>query len=153
MLRLPSTGRLSAELIQALDPIKEVLLFSQRTTLFREGSPVPGLYLVESGEVRILLSAGAQRKQLLEVVGPGALLGLSESLSGGKYAVTAEVGEQTAVSFITKDRFRELMLGHGEYCMQIVRLLSEDLHGVYSKFRGIGAHPGRPRLRKLEELN
>jgi len=32
-----------------------------------------------------------------------------------------------------------------------VRLLSEDLHALYDKFRSITAHPGRPRQRPLDE--
>jgi hypothetical protein len=35
--------------------------------------------------------------------------------------------------------------------MQVVRLLSEDLHALYHKFRSISAHPGRPRHRPLDE--
>jgi hypothetical protein len=32
-----------------------------------------------------------------------------------------------------------------------VRLLSEDLHGLYHKFRSLSAHPGRPRQRPADE--
>jgi CRP-like cAMP-binding protein len=106
---------------------------------------------VESGEVRVLLSTGSSQKQLLEVVGPGTVLGLSESMSGEKYRVTAEAGEQTAVAFIPRAEFLEFLREHAEYCMQVVRLLSEDLHGLYYKFRSITAHPGRPRHRPLDE--
>jgi hypothetical protein len=38
--------------------------------------------------------------------------------------------------------------------MQIVRLLSEDLHSLYHRFRSISARPGRPRrFRPDEQLN
>jgi hypothetical protein len=35
--------------------------------------------------------------------------------------------------------------------MEVVRLLSGELHGLYQKFRNITAHPGRPRQRPLDE--
>jgi len=45
----------------------------------------------------------------------------------------------------------EFLREHAEYCVQVVRLLSEDLHGLYHKFRSITAHPGRPRHRPVDE--
>jgi len=144
-------GRVSPDLLQALRRIKSVQLFPKGATLFQQGSAVAGVYLVESGEVRVLLPSGQRQKQLLEVVGPGAMLGLSESMTGEKYRITAEAGERTRVAFIPREEFLEFLREHGDFCMQVVRLLSEDLHGLYHKFRSISAHPGRPRHRALDE--
>ena len=147
----PMPGRVSPDLLQALRRIKSVQLFPKGATLFQQGSAVAGVYLVESGEVRVLLPSGQRQKQLLEVVGPGAMLGLSESMTGEKYRITAEAGERTRVAFIPREEFLEFLREHGDFCMQVVRLLSEDLHGLYHKFRSISAHPGRPRHRALDE--
>ncbi len=144
-------GRVSPDLLQALRRIKSVQLFPKGATLFQQGSAVAGVYLVESGEVRVLLPSGQRQKQLLEVVGPGAMLGLSESMTGEKYRITAEAGERTTVAFIPREEFLEFLREHGDFCMQVVRLLSEDLHGLYHKFRSISAHPGCPRHRALDE--
>jgi CRP-like cAMP-binding protein len=138
-------------LLLALREIKSVRLFPKGAKLFQQGSAVTGVYLVESGEVRVLLPTGPSQKQLLEVVGPGTMLGLSESMSGERYRITAEAGEQTTAAFIPRQEFLEFLRAHGDFCMQVVRLLSEDLHGLYHKFRSISAHPGRPRHRPLDE--
>src|SRR5260370_2397100 len=90
----PTPGKLSPDLMQALRPIKSVRLFPKGATLFQQGSVVTGVYLAESGEVRDLLRTGHSAKQLLEVVGPGTRLGLSESMTGEKYRVTAGAGGQ-----------------------------------------------------------
>ncbi len=147
----PTPGKLSPELLQALRAIKSVRRFPKGTIVFQQGSAVTGVYLVESGEVRILLPTGQNAKQLLEVAGPGTILGLSESMSGENYRVTAEAGDQTTVAFIPRQEFLEFLRVHGEFCMQVVRLLSGDLHALYHKFRSITAHPGRPRQRPLDE--
>jgi CRP/FNR family transcriptional regulator len=125
--------------------------FARGATLFQQGSTARGVYLVESGEVRILLPTGQQQKQLLEVVGPGSILGLSESMSGASYRITAEAGDETTASFISRQEFLEFLREHNDFSMQVVRLLSEELHGLYHKFRSISAHPGRPRQRPLDE--
>jgi CRP-like cAMP-binding protein len=147
----PTPGKLSPDLLQALHGIKSVRLFPKGARLFQQGAVATGVYLVESGEVRVLLPTGQSQKQLLEVVGPGTLLGLSESMSGESYRITAEAGEQTTAAFIPRADFLEFLRDHGDFSMEVVRLLSEDLHALYHKFRSISAHPGRPRHRPLDE--
>lgn len=147
----PVPGKLSPDLWQALHGIKSVKVYPKGTTLFRQGTAVNGVYVVESGQVRVLLSTNENRRQLLEVAGPGTILGLSESMSGDRHRVTAEAGDHTTVAFIPRESFVEFLRDHCEFCMQVVRLLSEDLHGLYHKFRSLSAHPGRPRHRPADE--
>jgi CRP/FNR family transcriptional regulator, cyclic AMP receptor protein len=144
-------GKLSPDLWQALHGIKKVCVYPKGARLFQQGTAVSGVYVVESGEVRVLLPTSQSRPQLLGVAGPGAILGLSETMTGGDYRVTAEAGDHTTVAFIPRESFVDFLRDHCEFCMQIVRLLSEDLHGLYHKFRSISAHPGRPRHRALDE--
>ena len=147
----PLPDKLSPDLWQALYGIKSVRVYPKGATLFQQGSEVSGVYLVESGQVRILLPTAQSRMQLLEVAGPGAILGLSESMSGDHYRITAEADDHTTVAFLPRESFVEFLRDHCDFCMQVVRLLSEDLHGLYHKFRNISAHPGRPRQRPSDE--
>jgi CRP-like cAMP-binding protein len=147
----PTPGKLSPDMLQSLHGIKSIRLFPRGVLLFEQGSAVTGVYVVERGEVRVLLSTPQSQRQLLEVVGPGTMLGLSESMSGENYRISAEAGEQTTAAFIPREKFQEFLREHGDFCMEVVRLLSEDLHSLYHKFRSISAHPGRPRHRPLDE--
>ena len=147
----PTPGNLSAELLEALHAIKSVRLFAKGATLFQEGSAAKGVYLVESGEVHVLLPNGRSQEQLLDVVGPVTMLGLSESLTGENYRISAEAGDQTTAAFIPRKEFLEFLSENGGFCMEVVERLSEDLHTIYEKFRGISAHPGRPRRRSPNE--
>lgn len=143
--------RVSLELEQALREMMTERVFPKGGPLFRQGMPAAGLYLVEKGSVRVLLTTVDNQKQLLEVVGPGVLLGLSDCMAGGRYRVTAEAAELTTASLVEREVFVEFLGAHHEFCMQIVRLLSDNLHGLYHKFRSVSAHPGRPRRRALSE--
>jgi CRP-like cAMP-binding protein len=151
VLSRPTPARLSPDLWQALHGIKAVRVYPKGTQLFRHGASVAGVYVVESGEVRVLLPTGSGSQQLLQIAGPGSILGLIESMSGDDHRVTAEAGNHATVAFIPREVFLNFLRDHCEFCMQVVRLLSEDLHGLYHKFRSISAHPGRPRHRSLEE--
>jgi CRP-like cAMP-binding protein len=154
MTSTPAPRKVSPELLQALHRIKSARLYSRGATLFQQGSASAGVYLVLSGEVRLLLTGGPREDQLLQVMGPGTMLGLSESMNGEKHRARAETGDRTTVGFIPRQEFRGFLLEHEEFCMQVVESLSDELHGIYHKFRSITAHPGRPRHRLLdEELN
>ena len=154
MLWQPTPRKLSPVLLKALRGLKRVQRFASGEMLFGQSSTMRGVYLVESGEVRLLLTTGGCERQLVEVAGPGTILGLSESMGGANYRVTAEAGDQTTAVFIPRGEFLAFLREHGDFCVQIVRLLAEDLNGLYYKFRNISAHPGRPRQRALnEQLN
>ena len=144
-------GKLSPDLLRALQGIKSVRQFPKGTTLILQGSAVTGVYVVEGGMVRLLLPTGQSQNQLLDVVGPGTMLGLSESMTGESYRITAEAGEETTAAFISRAEFLGLLREHCDFSMQVVRLLSEELHGLYQKFRNVSAHPGRPRQRPLDQ--
>lgn len=130
---------------EALQSVKCVRVFPTGSVLFEQGSEAEGVYVVESGQVRVFLPSAQCRPQLLDIASAGAILGLSETMSGETCRVTAEAGEPTTIGFIPRQKFMAFLEGHSDFCMQVVRILSEDLHSLYHKFRSISAHPGRPR--------
>jgi CRP-like cAMP-binding protein len=100
----PLPAKLSPDLWEGLHGIKSVRIYAKGATLFEQGAEVRGVFVVESGLVRVLLPT-PQRLQLLEVAGPGAILGLSETMSGEHYRVTTEVVDYTTVAFIPREQF------------------------------------------------
>jgi hypothetical protein len=53
--------------------------------------------------------------------------------------------------YTPREEFFALLEKNTEFSVEILRLLSEDLHVLYHKFRSISSHPGRPRHRALDE--
>lgn len=147
----PLPGKLSLDLLRSLRGVKLARQYPIGAILFQQGSAATGVYLVESGEVHVLLRTGLGQKQLLEIAGPGTLLGLSESMNGERHRITAEADAETTAVFIPREDFIEFLREHCDFGMQVVRLLGEELDGLYQKFRSISTHPGRPRHRSLEE--
>lgn len=147
----PVPDNLGFDLLRILRGMKPAQRFPKGATLFQRDSAGAGIYLVEAGGVRLLLEGDQREKQLLEVAGPGAILGLSESMAGVKYRVTAVAGDETKALFIPREEFLALLHERGDFCLQVVRLLSENMHELYHKFGSISAHPGRPRQRSLDE--
>lgn len=150
----PLGGLLSPVLEQALRGLMSIRSFPKGSILFQQGTPAAGIYLLESGTVRVLIPTSQNQNQLLEVAGTGALLGLSENMGGESHRVTVEAEEETTAAFLAREDFLDFLGKNPEFCLQVVRLLSDNLHTLYHKFRGISAHPGRPRRRPLnQQLN
>ena len=147
----PGPDNVNSDLMQALQGMRSAHRFPKGATLFQQGSRAEGIYLVESGEVSVLLSTSRSQRQLVDVAGSGTILGLSESMTAETHRITAVAADETTAVFIPREEFLAFLHEHCDYCMQIVRLLSDDLHGLYHKFRTISAHPGRPRHRPLDQ--
>jgi CRP/FNR family transcriptional regulator, polysaccharide utilization system transcription regulator len=146
-LRVRLTREMEDNLREFMTPCE----FLKGSTLFKRGTPPAGVYLIETGRVRLLLPTDEDKNQLLEEVGAGTLLGLSDSMAGEHYRATAEAEEPTVASFIGREAFLGVLSRHQDFCMHVIHLLSENLHGLYHKFRSVSAHPGRPRRRSLNE--
>jgi CRP-like cAMP-binding protein len=143
--------RLSQEMADDLREFMTWCEFPKGATLYMRGTSPSGIYMIETGTVRLLLPTGESKNQLLEVVGAGTLLGLSDNMAGENYRVTAEAEQPTTAAFIAREAFLDFLGRRQDFCMQVIHLLSENLHGLYHKFRGVSAHPGRPRRRSLNE--
>jgi CRP/FNR family transcriptional regulator, polysaccharide utilization system transcription regulator len=144
-------ARLSQEFEQALGSLMTERTFPRGVMLYSYGVLAEGLYLINSGSVRVLLPASDNQNQLLEMAREDAILGLSETLSGEHYRVSVQADEETNASFVARNDFVELLNSNQEFSMEVVRMLSDSLHGLYHRFRSVSAHPGRPRRRVLNE--
>jgi CRP-like cAMP-binding protein len=106
-------------------------------TLFRRGEPCRGLYMVDEGSVKLFLSPPVNGIQEFETVGVGAVLGLAETMTGGEYKLTAEAVEGARISHIDRTSLMDRLQQNHQLCLQIVHLLSQDLHSLYHRFLGM----------------
>jgi CRP/FNR family transcriptional regulator len=88
---------------------------------------------------------------ILRIAGPGEILGLSAALAGGHHEITAELLENSQVAMIKRKDLLQFLHEHGEACLQVVNLLSQDLHVAYDRVRSLGlARTRRPRAPRAQ---
>ena len=124
--------------LKAFDEIKVQGSYPRNTTLFAEGKPVRGIYLLCDGRARLSICAGRGKRMTLRVAGPGEVLGLGAALSNTRYEITAELIDSSQVVFIRRKDLVKFLRENPDVCMQVVRMLSQDLHGAYERVRSIG---------------
>jgi len=87
---------------------------------------------------------------MLRVAGPGEVLGLGATLSGDAYEVAVELLDKAQVAFVNRDDLLTFLRENPTICMEVVRRLSNDLHGAYERVRAVGlSRARRPRIRRV----
>jgi len=72
------------------------------------------------------------------IAGPGEILGLSATLAGSQHEITAELLDNAHVATVRRKDLLGFLHEHREACLQVVNLLSEDLHIAYDRVRSLG---------------
>ena len=129
---------LAPDALQEFDGIKSLQTYPRGTVLFREGQPARGVFLLCDGTRAPFRLLGKRPPHDPRVASAGEVLGLSAALAGGCYEVTAEALEPVQVAQVRRKELLHFLHAHREVCLQVVNLLSEDLHVAYDRVRTVG---------------
>ena len=136
-------GTIQPELLRAFEGTAQVRHYGPGTAVYRRGRPVRGVFLIQKGRARLLLGKGGGLA--LHVAGAGSVLGLGETMSGSPYDATAETVEPCDIAFLRREDFLAYLRQNCSLCLQLVQLLSDDLHQLYEQYRTIGGPATRTR--------
>lgn len=141
---------LSHDQIQQLDAIKFTTAYPKGSVLFVEQQEPRGIFIVCSGKVKLTTSSLEGKTLILRIAGPGEVLGLSASILGIPYEVTAETLEPCQINFIKREEFNRFMAGSTEVCLHTAQALSTKYHDAQKELRSLGlAQSASERLARL----
>lgn len=80
--------------------------YSAGEVVFGEGEACKGLYVVESGQVRIFKSSSSGREQVLSIDGPGSSIAELPVFDGGAYPASAMAIGDATLLFVGKPDFQ-----------------------------------------------
>lgn len=141
---------LPAGALEAFDSIKSLVRYPRGAVLFEEGQAARGIFVLCDGRAKLSVCSESGKRLTLRIAGPGEVLGLSASLAGRQYEVTAETLDNAKVAVVRRKELLKFLRGHREACMQVVHLLSQDLHTAYDRVRSIGLGRSRkPRVSRV----
>ena len=153
--RLPTLRRtvLFSELSeQELNYIAEravVRHFEAGQLVFSEGEACPGLWIIETGKVRIYKSSPNGREQVLAIEGPGSSVAELPVFDGGKYPASAASVNEARLLFISKEDFQSLCLKHPEVALKVLRIVGRRLRGLVGIIEELSFTTVRHRLISL----
>jgi CRP/FNR family transcriptional regulator len=113
-------------------------------TLFAEKEEVHGLYVVLEGEIRISINSSEGRRLSLRIARKGDVLGLSSTLSGSSYEMTAETLYPAKVALIGRREFLGFLSRHPEIYMSVTEELSRHVSMACHQLRTVGLSASAP---------
>ena len=101
--------------------------YSAGQSVFGEGEPCSGLYVVESGHVRIFKSSANGREQVLSIDGPGSSIAELPVFDGGNYPASVTAIDDATLLFVSKQDFQALCLAHPQVALKVLRVVGARL--------------------------
>jgi CRP-like cAMP-binding protein len=95
--------------------------------VFAEGDPCSGMYVVESGQIRIFKSSAGGREQVLSIDGPGSSVAELPVFDGGNYPASVAAVENATLLFVSKQDFQALCLAHPQVALKVLRVVGARL--------------------------
>ena len=117
--------------LHSIDAISHKSILPAGAILFVEGQAPRGLFIVCSGKVNLSTTSREGKILILKTVQPGETGGLSATISGMPYEVTAETATPCQLGFIDRKHFSELMEAHSEIGVHTSHCLSREYQSAY----------------------
>jgi CRP/FNR family transcriptional regulator, cyclic AMP receptor protein len=129
--------KFSESMRKALDEVTHKSTLPAGAVLFVEGQSPRGMFVVCSGRVNLSTTSREGKLLLLKTAEAGEVVGLSATLSGLGYEVTAETATSCQVSFIGRNHVLDLMQTRAEFSLQCADFLSRGFHEAYRDLRDL----------------
>jgi len=95
--------------------------------VFSEADPCAGLYVVQSGNVRIFKTSANGREQVLSIDGPGSSIAELPVFDGGNYPASAQALSDSTLLFFSRQDFQALCLQHPQVALKVLRVIGGRL--------------------------
>ena len=121
----------SRPVLQALTEVSHKSTLPAGAILFVEGQSPRGVFILCSGKVNLSTTSREGKILILKTCEAGEALGLSATISGMGYEVTAETATPCQLNFVDRKHLLELLQSHSEVGLHTAQLLSRDFHAAY----------------------
>jgi CRP/FNR family transcriptional regulator len=104
--------------------------FSAGELVFNEGDPCAGMYVVQTGHVRIFKTSAGGREQVLSIDGPGGSIAELPVFDGGNYPASVSAVDDATLLFISKQDFHALCMTHPQVALKVLRVVGARLRNL-----------------------
>lgn len=101
--------------------------YSAGETIFAEGEPCAGFFVVESGNARIFKSSASGREQVLSIDGPGSSIAEIPVFDGGTYPASGAAVDDLTLLFVSKQDFHALCMAYPQVPLKVLRVVGARL--------------------------
>jgi CRP/FNR family transcriptional regulator len=125
--RTPLFGDLEPDQLAQVGRIARIKEFRRLETIFMEGDPGTGFYVVVQGKVKIYKVSSEGKEQILHIYGPGHPFGEVPVFSGSRFPANAQAIEKSRLLYFPRSDFVELISAHPSVALNMLAVLSMRL--------------------------
>ncbi|MEW6216784.1 MAG: Crp/Fnr family transcriptional regulator [Candidatus Bipolaricaulota bacterium] len=129
------------------------MALGQGETVFHEGVPAFGLYVLCQGKVKLAKRTRAGHSQILKLLGPGEILGEKTMFDRETYTCYAKTLEPSLLAFIPRESFLQFLRRHPSVALRLLEKMSRESKVFGDRLVEITSRSARERVaRSLVEL-
>lgn len=141
---------LPAAALHSFEAIKYATAYPKGAVLFVEGQAPRGIFVLCKGRVKLSICSTDGKTLILKIAEPGEVLGLSATVSGKTYELTAETIDPCQVNFVKREDFLRFLKEHADACFRVAEQLSDKYNTACREIRSLGlSHSAAEKLAKL----
>jgi CRP/FNR family transcriptional regulator len=125
--QIPLFGGLEQDQLAHVRRITRVREFNRLETIFMEGDPGSGFFVVAQGKVKIYKVSAEGKEQILHIYGPGHPFGEVPVFSGNHFPANAQAIEKSRLFYFPRPDFVELISKHPSMALNMLAVLSMRL--------------------------
>src|SRR5438270_1110598 len=136
--------------LQTFESMKYATAYPRGAVLFVEGQTPRGIFVLCKGRVKLSICSTDGKTLILKIAEPGEVLGLSATVSGKPYELTAETIDPCQVNFVKREEFLRFLKDNSDACFKVAEQLSEKYNNACHEVRSLGlSHSAGEKLAKL----
>lgn len=138
---------------QELTSLMRPMEFGSGATVFHEGMPAFGLYVVCRGRLKLAKRTRPGHSQILKLLGPGEVLGEKTMFDQETYTCYAKTLEPSLLVFIPREDFLHFLRRYPNVALRLIEKLSRESKVFGDRLVEITSRSARERVaRALVEL-
>jgi CRP/FNR family transcriptional regulator len=136
--------------LQSFEAIKYASAYPKGALLFVEGQSARGIFVLCKGRVKLSICSTDGKTLIVKIAEPGEVLGLSATVCGKPYELTAETIDPCQVNFVKREDLLRFLREHNEACFRVAEQLSDKYNTACHEIRALGlSHSAAEKLSKL----
>jgi CRP/FNR family transcriptional regulator, cyclic AMP receptor protein len=137
-------------LLQTFEVLKYSTIYPKGAMLFAEGQAARGVFMLCKGRVKLSTCSSEGKSLITRIAKSGEVLGLSSTISGKPYIVTAETLSPCQINFIKREDFLHFLSENNQACLRSAEQLSNNYYTITQQVRSLGlSHTVAEKLAKL----
>lgn len=144
--RVPFFASLPHEAVEQINLLFREYGYAQGETVYFSGDDARHLYIVASGQIKLLRHTLAGQDILVDVLSPGDFFGMLSTVDEAVYPDTAQAQTPVCILAITVEDFRSVLVRYPSAALTVLDITSKRLHDAHEMLRRLSASAVEERI-------